>query len=187
MEEYEEINEEAKELDLTHKLLYFVSHFAGRDMLLSPMPKSLSKAIDTFKQNVIETILGKLNLVELFLCRKELKDFVTARCDLELDAYGRVNLFYKGEKIGSFGFNYREGDLDKNEIKVFFQNAIETNRDVCLEIKMPNKTLTDLIVIRHENLKEELAYYLENLDDELRLQDGSNIQIIEILLFHFVA
>lgn len=186
MEEYEELNEELKKADFEHGLLLIVTYFAGRDILLSPMPENLSKAIDSFKDNMVDYILEKLNLIELFLCRKELKDFVINRCDLRLDAYDRVKLFYEGEQIGTSRFNYKKADLDKNELKKFFENAISTGRDVCVEVKAPKKNFSEYIVTKNEDLKDKLDYYLENFDDDLCSKDGNDIRIHEILLFHFI-
>jgi hypothetical protein len=186
MEEYEELNEELKKADFEHGLLLIVTYFAGRDIFLSPMPKNLSKAIDSFKDNMVDYILEKLNLIELFLCRKELKDFVINRCDLRLDAYDRVKLFYEGEQIGTSRFNYKKADLDKNELKKFFENAIATGRDVCVEVKAPKKNFSEYIVTKNEDLKDKLDYYLENFDDDLCSKDGNDIRIHEILLFHFI-
>ena len=111
MEEYEEINKKLEESDLAHSLLLIATYFAGRDILLEPMPESLIRAIDSFKDDMIDYILEKLNLIELFLCRRELKDFVANRCDLRLDVYDRVKLFYEGEQIGTLRFNYKKTAL----------------------------------------------------------------------------
>ena len=186
MEEYEEINKKLEESDLAHSLLLIATYFAGRDMLLAPMPKSLIRAIDSFKDDMIDYILEKLNLIELFLCRRELKDFVANRCDLRLDVYDRVKLFYEGEQIGTLRFNYKKTNLDKNELKKFFENAIATGRDVCIEIKAPKKNFSEYVVTKNENLKDKLDYYLKNFDDDLCSKNGNDIRIHDILLFHFI-
>lgn len=186
MEEYEEINKKLEESDLTHSLLLIATYFAGRDILLAPMPESLIRAIDSFKDDMIDYILEKLNLIELFLCRRELKDFVANRCDLRLDVYDRVKLFYEGEQIGTLRFNYKKTNLDKNELKKFFENAISTGRDVCIEVKDSKNNFSEYIVTKNENLKDKLDYYLKNFDDDLCSKDGNNIRIHDILLFHFI-
>lgn len=184
MEEYEEINKKLEESDLAHSLLLIATYFAGRDMLLAPMPKSLIRAIDSFKDDMIDYILEKLNLIELFLCRRELKDFVANRCDLRLDVYDRVKLFYEGEQIGTLRFNYKKTDLDKNELKKLFENAIETGRDVCVEMHNSKSGFVEYIVTKNEDLQEKLSYYLKEFNDDLSSQDGNTIT--DVLLFHFI-
>lgn len=186
MEEYEEVNQHLEEMELLDQILLVVTFIAGRDMLLRPAPAKLKEAVESFKNEVFDSILEELNLVELFLCRKELKKFIMRRCNLRVDAYNRVKLYYNGEAINTLKVDYQQKDLDKSELENFFKNAIKTGRDVCMEIQSPEGDFTEFVVTKNEDLKEKLKYYLKNFDDNLCLKENKKVKIIEIILFNFV-
>lgn len=118
------------------------------------------------------------------MCSRELKKFVMDRCLLRLDAYNRVKVYYKGEAIGTVRFNYREKELNKEELKKLFENAMETGRDVCVEMHDSKSGLIEYIVTKNEDLQEKLSYYLKEFNDDLSSQDGN--MITDVLLFHFI-
>ena len=184
MEDYEEINQKLETMGLLDQMLLIATFIAGRDLLFIPISNELVISIERFKEQVFDCILGQLNLLEVLLCGKELKKFIMDRCLLSLDASNRVKIYYKGEVIGTVRFNYKEKELDKEELKKLFENAIETGRDVCVEMHNSKSGFVEYIVTKNEDLQEKLSYYLKEFNDDLSSQDGNTIT--DVLLFHFI-
>lgn len=185
MEEYEDINQKLEGISLLEQLSLIITFKANRDLLLNPISESLKVAIEAFKDEVFSCILDRLNFIELLLCNRRLKDFVMNRCDLRLDAYGRIKVYYNDEVIEILRFNYSQRELDKTELKKFFNNAIKTNRDVCIELRNPICDSTEFVITKCEDLKSKLKYYFDNFDDELCYKLDKRIKVCNVLLLNF--
>ena len=52
--------------------------------------------------------------------------------------------------------------MNKEKLKEVFQNAKETHFDVVIEVTVPTRKATELIIVRNPNLDYKLEYYLNN-------------------------
>ena len=59
-----------------------------------------------------------------------------------------------------------------------FQNAKHTHFDVVVEVTVPTREATELIIVRNSNLDYKLEYYLNNYNENLELNRCNEVKIV---------
>lgn len=68
--------------------------------------------------------------------------------------------------------------MNKEKLKEIFEIAKESNKDVAIELTVPTRTATEIIIVKHDNLDYKLSYYLNNYNDNLELERCVDIKIL---------
>ena len=68
--------------------------------------------------------------------------------------------------------------MTKEKLKEVFQNAKETHFDVVIEVTVPTREATELIIVRNPNLDYKLEYYLNNYNENLELNRCNDVKIV---------
>lgn len=68
--------------------------------------------------------------------------------------------------------------MNKEKLKEVFQNAKETHFDVVIEVTVPTREATELIIVRNPNLDYKLEYYLNNYNENLELNRCNDVKIV---------
>ena len=68
--------------------------------------------------------------------------------------------------------------MNKERLKEVFQNAKETHFDVVIEVTVPTREATELIIVRNPNLDYKLEYYLNNYNENLELNRCNDVKIV---------
>ena len=68
--------------------------------------------------------------------------------------------------------------MNKEKLKEVFQNAKETHFDVVVEVTVPTREATELIIVRNSNLDYKLEYYLNNYNENLELNRCNEVKIV---------
>ena len=66
-----------------------------------------------------------------------------------------------------------------------FIKAKECNRDVALELTVPGREETEIIIVKNENIDYKLDYYCKNYNEKLELNRCKDVKILkaQILLW----
>ena len=72
----------------------------------------------------------------------------------------------------------RKRKMNKEKLKEVFQNAKETHFDVVIEVTVPTREATELIIVRNPNLDYKLEYYLNNYNENLELNRCNDVKIV---------
>lgn len=56
--------------------------------------------------------------------------------------------------------------------------AKECNRDIALELTVPGRKATEIIVVKNENIDYKLDYYCKNYNENLELNRCKDIKIL---------
>lgn len=68
--------------------------------------------------------------------------------------------------------------MNKEKLKEVFQNAKETHFDVVIEVTVPTREATELIIVRNPNLDYKLEYYLNNYNENMELNRCNDVKIV---------
>ncbi len=68
--------------------------------------------------------------------------------------------------------------MDKEKLKKIFELAKENKKDVAIELTVPTRTATEIIIVKNDNLDYKLGYYLNNYNDNLELTRCADIKIL---------
>ncbi len=68
--------------------------------------------------------------------------------------------------------------MNKEKLKEIFEIAQKYNKDVAIELTLPTRTATEIIIVKNENLDYKLCYYLNNYNDDLELSRCADIKIL---------
>lgn len=68
--------------------------------------------------------------------------------------------------------------MNKEKLKEIFEIAQKYNKDVAIELTLPTRTATEIIIVKNENLDYKLGYYLNNYNDDLELSRCVDIKIL---------
>ena len=68
--------------------------------------------------------------------------------------------------------------MNKEKLKEIFKIAKDDNKDVAIELTVPTRTATEIIIVKHDNLDYKLKYYLDNYNDNLELNRCADIKIL---------
>lgn len=68
--------------------------------------------------------------------------------------------------------------MSKEKLKEKFEIAKKNNKDVAIELTVPTRTATEIIIVKNDNLDYKLGYYLNNYNDNLELIRCVDIKIL---------
>lgn len=68
--------------------------------------------------------------------------------------------------------------MNKEQLQKMFDKAREENKDVALELTVPTRTATEIIIVKNGNLDYKLDYYMKNYNDNLELERCTDVKIL---------
>ena len=68
--------------------------------------------------------------------------------------------------------------MNKEKLKEIFEIAKESKKDVAIELTVPTRIATEIIIVKNDNLDYKLGYYLNNYNDNLELIRCADIKIL---------
>lgn len=68
--------------------------------------------------------------------------------------------------------------MNKEKIKEIFKLAKEHKKDIAIELTVPTREATEIIIVKNDNLDYKLGYYLNNYNDDLELIRCTDIKIL---------
>lgn len=68
--------------------------------------------------------------------------------------------------------------MNKEKLKEIFEIAKKDNKDVAIELTVPTRIATEIIIVKQDNLDYKLGYYLNNYNDKLELIRCTDIKIL---------
>ena len=72
-----------------------------------------------------------------------------------------------------------------NELEKIFEQAKEKNEDVAIELTVPTRRATEIIIIKNDNLEYKLDYYKNNYNTDLVLNRCADIKILNAKVIKF--
>ena len=75
--------------------------------------------------------------------------------------------------------------MTKNMLKDKFEEARNTNKDIAVELTVPTRTATEIIIVKNDNIDYKLNYYLDNYNDNLELSRFTEIKILNVYLVNW--
>lgn len=66
----------------------------------------------------------------------------------------------------------------KEKLKEIFEIAKENKKDVAIELTVPTREDTEIIIVKFGNLDYKLDYYLKNYNDKLELNRCAEVKIL---------
>lgn len=73
--------------------------------------------------------------------------------------------------------------MTKDELVQIFNEAKEKRKDIALELTVPGRTETEIIIVKRKNLQYKLSYYISAYNDNLELLRCTDIKIINMKMF----
>lgn len=75
--------------------------------------------------------------------------------------------------------------MNIKELESKFLNAQDNGLDIALELTVPGREATEIIIVKHANLQYKLDYYKNNYTEDLVLHRCTDIKILnaEELIF----
>lgn len=68
--------------------------------------------------------------------------------------------------------------MNKEKLKELFKIAKETNKDIAIELTVPTRIATEIIIVKNDNLDYKLEYYENNYNNNLELNRCTDIKIL---------
>lgn len=68
--------------------------------------------------------------------------------------------------------------------KIFFKAKLE-KKDVAIELTVPTRQSTEVIIVKNNNLEYKLDYYRNNYTDDLVLNRCADIKILDAKVIDF--
>lgn len=68
--------------------------------------------------------------------------------------------------------------MNKEKLKEIFKIAKENKKDVAIELTVPTREDTEIIIVKFGNLDYKLDYYLKNYNDNLELNRCAEVKIL---------
>ena len=68
--------------------------------------------------------------------------------------------------------------MNIHELEEIFKQAKDYDFDVAIELTVPTRTATEIIIIKHDNLDYKLGYYKANYTEQLELVRCPEIKIV---------
>lgn len=75
--------------------------------------------------------------------------------------------------------------MNKEDLRHKFEIAKETQQDIAIELTVPTREATEIIIVKNDNLDYKLDYYLNNYNDNLELERFTEIKILNISLINW--
>lgn len=68
--------------------------------------------------------------------------------------------------------------MNKEKLKEIFEIAKENKKDIAIELTVPTREDTEIIIVKFGNLDYKLDYYLKNYNDKLELNRCAEVKIL---------
>lgn len=68
--------------------------------------------------------------------------------------------------------------MNKEKLKEIFEVAKENKKDIAVELTVPTRQDTEIIIVKFGNLDYKLDYYLKNYNDNLELNRCAEVKIL---------
>lgn len=68
--------------------------------------------------------------------------------------------------------------MNKEKLKEIFEVAKENKKDIAIELTVPTRQDTEIIIVKFGNLDYKLDYYLKNYNDNLELNRCTEVKIL---------
>lgn len=75
--------------------------------------------------------------------------------------------------------------MNKEELKKIFQLAKESESDIAIELTVPTRDESEIIIVKNANLDYKLDYYLKSYNDNLELERFTEIKILNMSLINW--
>jgi len=69
--------------------------------------------------------------------------------------------------------------MNKIKLKKVFMKAKLEGTDLAIELTVPGRKDTEIIIVKYSNLDYKLGYYINNYDDQLILNRCKDIKIVD--------
>lgn len=75
--------------------------------------------------------------------------------------------------------------MDQNKLREIFEEAKSEGKDVAIELTVPTRQATEVIIVKHDNLEYKLDYYRKNYTEDLVLNRCADIKILNAKVVDF--
>lgn len=75
--------------------------------------------------------------------------------------------------------------MNKQDLEKQFQLAKESNSDIAIELTVPTREETEIIIVKNANLDYKLDYYKNNYNENLELERFTEIKILNVSLINW--
>lgn len=75
--------------------------------------------------------------------------------------------------------------MNQNKLGKIFLKAKSEQKDVALELTVPGRKATEVIIVKYSNLNYKLGYYQNNYTEDLVLKKCADIKIINAKVIDF--
>ena len=80
---------------------------------------------------------------------------------------------------------WRKKSRKKEQLIQKFQEAKDYDLDLMVELTVPTREYTEVIIVKRGNLDYKLDYYMKNYTDDLELERCKDIKIIDVELINW--
>lgn len=80
---------------------------------------------------------------------------------------------------------WRKKSRKKEQLIQKFQEAKDYDLDLMVELTVPTREDTEIIIVKRGNLDYKLDYYMKNYTDDLELERCKDIKIIDVELINW--
>lgn len=182
------MNESLLEMDFFHQVITIATKFAGRDMQNGVNGERIEKASTELIDTVYEALEGQLTGLDKLWAWLPLSQLVLHKCDLQLDKDERIEIYYKGKKIGITRFNYTPLKITKEYIENLFKRSMFDDSDMVLCIYNEKINLTRFEIYKHADLGLAFMEFDKKYDDMLMTKNRHEYVVDAIKIkFPFIA
>ena len=71
------------------------------------------------------------------------------------------------------------------DLRSAVKTAKDNNKDLAIEITLPGRKVTEVIIVKNENLDYKLNYYTENYTEDLCLKGVRDIRMLQAKTIKF--
>lgn len=75
--------------------------------------------------------------------------------------------------------------MDLREFEEIFDYAKLAGLDVAIELTVPTRNETEIIIVKHDNLKYKLDYYKNNYNENLELIRCTDVKVLNAKAIKF--
>lgn len=75
--------------------------------------------------------------------------------------------------------------MDQDKLREIFEEAKEKGKDVAIELTVPTRTATEIIIVKNDNLDYKLDYYKNNYNYTLTLNRCADIYVVDAKVINF--
>lgn len=75
--------------------------------------------------------------------------------------------------------------MNQEKLRKIFEKAEEEGKDVAIELTVPTRQATEVIIVKNDNLEYKLDYYKKNYTEDLVLNRCADIKILDAKVIDF--